>query len=220
MKVISKVISKLISRVRPKFLATVVITFLLITTNLFYIFKEQEKSLRIFTEGQLSQTFKEKSRVERELRETVVAKRKIEKELKEKNRQITLALNKLEKEISARRGTESKLLITLTEKRNLEERLQNFSRKSEVIELEKIVVTSNPLLNGEVLDVNEEYRFILVNLGRANGLDLGDVLAVYRGSEFIGKAEVQRLEEKAAACAVLPEWKEREFKEKDLVKRP
>lgn len=234
MKVVSKIASKLISQVRPKFLAAVIIVSLIITTTLFYILREQEKSLRLFTEEQLFLSFKEKSRVEGELRQTVIAKKNVEKaferekekaekldvELNEKKRQITLALDKLEKEVTARRQAESKLLITLTEKRKIEEKLRGFSEQPKVIELEKIVVTPNPLLSGEILDVNEEYRFILVNLGRADGLDLGDVLSVYRGGEFIGKAEVQRLEEKAAACVISPARNERKFKEKDLVKRP
>lgn len=233
MKLIYKVISKLATQVRFKFLAVTIIVALLITTILFYILKEQEQSLRIFTEEQLFQTFKEKSRVEGELREVVIVKNKVEKELtaekerarklevelKERNRQITLSLNKLEEEVTARRQAETKLLITLMEKRSLEERLQTAAQDPEVIELGKIIVTSNSLLSGEVLDVNEEYQFILVNLGRADGLYLGDILSVYRSGEFIGEVEVQRVEKSTAACVVLPAWKVQEFKQKDKVER-
>lgn len=220
MKVISKVISKLITQVRFKFLVTTIIVSLIIAVILFYILEEQERSLRIFTQERLTETIEEKYKVEKELNEEKEKAGKLEVELKQKNQQINLVLNKLEEEISVRRQAQARLLITLKEKRNLEESLQDVAQKPEGIELEKIIVTANPLLSGEVLDVNEEYRFILVNLGRADGLDLGNVLSVYRGPEFIGEVEVERVEEKTAACAILSAWKEREFKEKDMVKRP
>lgn len=220
MKVFPKIISKLISQVEPEFLVTTIIVSLLITSTLFYIFKEQERSLRIFTRERLAETIEEKYKAEERLRGTVIVKKKLEEELEQKNRLINLALNKLEEEISARRKAEAQLLTALKEIRNSEERLQDITQKPGIIELEQIVVTSQPLLSGEISSVNEEYRFILVNLGRADGLSIGDILSVYRNGKFIGKAEVERLEERTAACAILPAWEKQEFKEKDLVKRP
>lgn len=214
-------------------MSTASIIFLLITSALFYIFKEQEKSLRIFTQQQLTGALEEKHETEKKLGETVNAKKAIEQELDaekektqalkikldKKNRQTDLVLNKLEEEISVRRDAESQLLIVLKERKELEEKLREITRQSKLIELEKIVIAANTPLTGEVLVVNKEHHFIVVNLGRVNNVNLGDSLSIYRGNEFIGEAEVERVEEEISAAAILTNWQDREFKEKDIVVR-
>lgn len=219
--------------VRPKFLFGGIIVLLLITSITFYLLKEEERKVKIFTQKQLIKTIEAKKVVELNLTKTFRAKeivekkfdaeRKrttaLEKEVEDKENQISFTLDKLEKEVTARREAEAQLLIAVREKRNLERELKKVTRATQTIELEKIVVKPVSSLAGEVLMVNKEHSFVVLNLGRANNLTFGDFLSVYRNGEFIGNVEVEMVYEKTSAATILPEWKDVEFKESDEVRR-
>lgn len=220
------------SLVKSKFFWGSIIVILLIATSTFYILKEREKALRIYTQKQLTETIDEKKAVENKLAETVNAKEIIEeelvaerertlvleKEVQEKEAQIKLTLDKLQTEITARRKAETQLIIVMRAKRGLEVRLSKFAKRPKTIELEKILIKPASVLVGNVLAVNKEYGFIVVDLGRANNLKLGDVLSVYRDDEFIGRVQVERVEERICAVTILPDWQDVEFKEYDKVR--
>ncbi|MBU3901677.1 hypothetical protein KKF25_03470 [Patescibacteria group bacterium] len=219
--------------VRPKFLFGGIIVLLLMTSITFYLLKEEERKEKIFTQKQLIKTIEAKKVVEFNLTKTFRAKETVEKkfdaerkkttalekEVQYKENQISLVLDKLEKEVIARREAETRLLITVREKKALEAELKEFTKATETIELEKIVVKPTSSLVGEVLMVNKEHSFIILNLGRANDLTFGDLLSVYRKGELIGNAEVEMVYEKTSAAAILPEWQDVEFKENDEVRK-
>lgn len=219
--------------VRPKFLFGGIIVLLLMTSITFYLLKEEERKEKIFTQKQLIKTIEAKKVVEFNLTKTFRAKETVEKkfdaerkkttalekEVQYKENQISLVLDKLEKEVTARREAETRLLITVREKKALEAELKEFTKATETIELEKIVVKPTSSLVGEVLMVNKEHSFIILNLGRANDLTFGDLLSVYRKGELIGNAEVEMVYEKTSAAAILPEWQDVEFKENDEVRK-
>lgn len=220
------------SFVRSKFFWGSVIVILLATSITFYILEEKEKALRLDTEANLAVTLAEKKIVERDLAETIRAKNVVEEELatekerssaleedvKEKERQIVLTLDKLEKEIAARRQAEARLIIFMEAKRILETKLKRPDETPKTIKLEGIVVKAAPVVAGKVLAVNEEHGFIIVDLGRVNNLKLGDILSVYRNEEFVGRVKVERVEEGICAAAILSEWQDVEFKENDEVR--
>lgn len=209
-----------------------VIIILLITSAAFYSFKEKEKGLRIYTEKKLVETINKKETVENELIETIKAKEDVEeelvtekerslaleKEVEEREHQVKLVLEKLEKEEIARRQAEAHLIIAMEGKRVLEEKLRGPARRSKTVKLGAIIVKPAPLLTGKVLAVNEAYDFIIVDLGRANDMTIGDILSVYRNDGLIGRVQVEKVEEKNSAAAILPEWQGVEFKENDEVR--
>ena len=117
---------------RPKiFWPTMVI--LLTLCVIFYAQKEKEKSIRITKETELLKTIEAKKVVENSLEE---AKKKIA----ERDEQINLTLDRLEKAITARKDAEDKLLAAINEKKVLEEKIAGIAARSPNIELEKIVV--------------------------------------------------------------------------------
>ena len=208
----------LTSKVSPKiFWPSLII--LLLTSITFYILKEEEKTLRIYTQKQLTETLGEKRAIENELIVTVKAKEILEKEIEEKENQIKLVLDKLEKEIIARREAQIQLIIAMQEKRILGAKLKEFIELPKTIELEKVVVKAAPVLVAKVLMVNKDEAFIVVDLGREDNLRIGDTLSVYRNGEFIGRAEVEKVQEKVSAAAILPQWQDVEFKENDEVRQ-
>jgi len=141
----------------------------------------------------------------------------LKKELDDKEQQIRTTLDRLEREITARKKAEAQLMITLKEKENLEAKVKDL-KAAPTIELEKIVIKPGSVITGKITMVNKEYAFVVVNLGTQHNLKAGDILSVYRNDEFIGKVQIERAEEKMSAAAVLPDWQNVEFKEDDIVK--
>ena len=215
---------------KPKIIYAALVV-LLIASISFYVIKEKERKLRIYTQQQLTQTVEEKKKVENKLTETVKAKEQVEgelasekeksltlkKELDDKEQQIKTTLDRLEREITARKKAEAQLMITLKEKENLETKVRNL-KEAPTVELEKIVIKPGSVTTGKITMVNKEYAFIVVNLGSQHNIKVGDILSVYRNDEFIGKVQIERAEEKMSAASILPDWQNVEFKENDVVK--
>lgn len=198
--------------VRPKIFWPSIIILLIACLSL-YMLKEKEKSLRIAKELELQQTVEAKKVVENKL---VDAK----KEIVVKDEQIKLTLDKLEKEITARKEAETQLLSVTKEKQALEEKVEKLTAVlPKNIELEKIVIKSSRELAGKILAIDKEHGFVVTDLGNENNLKLGDVLSVYRDGKFIGRVQVEKVEEKSSAAAVVSPWKNVEFKENDAVKK-
>jgi len=218
--------------VESKFFRSALIVLLLITSITYYILNKKEKTLRIYTQEELSKTIVKKRFIENKLEDTIIAKKTVQKELntekrkrfaleteiEEKEEQIRLSLSRLQKEIVARRETEAQLVITMKEKGILEAKISKLTKKTGAFELERIVVKTTPILVGRVLMVNREYDFIVADLGRGDNVKLGDVLSVYRNEKFIARVQVERLEENICAAAVLPGWQNVEFNESDEVR--
>lgn len=181
----------------------------------FYGQKEKEKSLRIAKEGELLRTIEAKRGVENKLTEA-------EKQIIARDQEIKLALDQLEKEITARKDLEVQLVTVVQEKQNLTAQIEELTAKlsqPKPIELEEIVVKTSPELKGKILSYDREHMFIAIDLGNQNNLELGDVLSVYRDDLFLGKVQVEKLEETTCAAVILDPWKNVEFKENDMVKK-
>jgi HSP90 family molecular chaperone len=200
------------SLVKPKIFWPSIIILLAICITL-YAQKEKEKSIRIAKETELLRTVEAKKVVENKLTEA-------EKQIAARDEQIKLALDKLEKEVAARKDLEAQLVTVVKEKQDLALQIEQLSaRVPKNIELEKIVIKPISELNGKVLSIDKVNSFLIVDLGSANNLNLGDVLSVYHDNNFIGKVQVEKIEEKTSAAVILSPWKNVEFKENDVVKR-
>jgi len=132
-------------------------------------------------------------------------------------------------------------------KEALENKILNMTRKQNTsgVQLDKIVVNSGqspapavsfssvqpaaekpmfaPLgpparLEGQVLVVNKEFAFVVVNLGQKDGINNADVLNVYRGQELLGQVQVERIYDTMSSAVILPKVTKTEIKEGDIVK--
>jgi hypothetical protein len=61
-------------------------------------------------------------------------------------------------------------------------------------------------LHGKVLAINGE-NMVEVSIGKDDGLNAGDTLEVYRGSKYLGRLKVLRLDTDRAVAQVLPEFR-------------
>ena len=179
----------------------------------FYAQKEKEKSIRIDKETELLRTVEAKKVVENKLTEA-------EKQITARDEQIKLTLDKLEKEITARKDIEVQLVTVIKEKQDLATQIEELAAKMpQNIELEKIVIKTSTGLKGKILSYDKDNTFVITDLGSQNNLKLGDILSVYRDDVFIGRVQIEKFEGTSSAAVVLSPWKNVEFKENDVVKK-
>jgi len=63
----------------------------------------------------------------------------------------------------------------------------------------------NPSFSGKVLTLNKDNNFVIVDLGEAQDIRLGDIFQVYRGKEAIATIEVIQVRKEIAACDIKKE---------------
>ena len=73
------------------------------------------------------------------------------------------------------------------------------------------------ILNGKVLEVNRKFDFVIINLGKEDGIKKGMMFMVYRDKKLLGKVEAEDIFPKMSSCIVLPEWKQGNIKVDDGV---
>ena len=197
---------------RPKIFWPAMVIFLTLCVT-FYMQKEKEKSMRIAKETELLRTVEAKKVVENKLTEA-------EKQIVARDGQIKLALDKLEKEVTARIDLEAQLVTVVKEKQGLAAQIEELAAKlPKTMELEKIVIKTTTGLKGKILSYDKGNNFVVTDLGSQNNLKLGDILSVYRNDVFIGRVQIEKFERTNSAAVVLPSWKNVEFKENDVVKK-
>ncbi|MDP2940484.1 MAG: hypothetical protein Q8O13_10525 [Candidatus Omnitrophota bacterium] len=197
---------------RPKIFWPVMVILLTLCIT-FYVQKEKEKSIRITKETELLRTVEAKKVVETKLTEA-------EKQIAARDEQIKLSLDKLEKEVIARKDLEAQLVTVMREKQDLASQIEELAAKlPKNIELEQIVIKASSGLKGKILSYDKDNNFVVTDLGSQNNLKLGDILSVYRNDVFIGRVQIEKFEGTSSAAVVLSPWKNVEFKENDVVKK-
>jgi DNA repair exonuclease SbcCD ATPase subunit len=96
------------------------------------------------------------------------------------------------------------------------------------VELEKVVVAHPEDLigapmpasatQGQVVVVNREYDFIVINLGKRQGLALGQEFQVVRDQQVLGRVKVEKIYDELSAAAILPNSNKDAIREGDDVK--
>jgi len=98
------------------------------------------------------------------------------------------------------------------------------------VELEKVVVRKSgtnfaaateaaaAALEGQVLVINREFDFIVVNLGKSHGVSIGRTMQVLRGQDILGTVRVEKVYDTLSAAAILPQSKKEQIKEGDKVR--
>jgi len=196
--------------VRAKLAWTGIIMFLLFTSVSFYILKEQERKLRVFTQDKLITTLEETYLLQSRLMDITNVKNTLEIELNKKAQEIQMLVGELREEKIARSNVESRLVAVMKEDKDLK---ANFPKARKSVKLDKIVVRKE----GKISKISRNNSF-KVNLGSNDNLKKGDILSIYRDNKFIGKAEISKVKRKSATASILPDWHGVEFKKKDGVR--
>ncbi len=120
-------------------------------------------------------------------------------------------------------------------KQDLESRVGDLAKPS--VELEKVLVTgeatpgsgaapaisptvssAKKLPDGQVVVINREYDFIVMNLGRNHGLSVGQEFQIVRDNQVLGRVKVEKVYDELSAAAILPESQKNNIREGDVVK--
>ena len=141
---------------------------------------------------------------------------------------------------SERDEVKKKLTDLEQAKEDLEAKVMELSERP-TVELDKVLVTSDQMgglapsgtaglimpvstgssagtADGQVVVINREYDFIVMNLGKNHGLSIGQEFQVVRGSEVLGRVKVEKVYDELSAAALLPESKKNSIREGDAVR--
>lgn len=72
-------------------------------------------------------------------------------------------------------------------------------------------------LTGRVLVVNPEWNFVVLDVGRAEGLVTSTEMHVHRADQLVGKVRVTSVEENMAVADIVKDWEQVPLKEGDSV---
>jgi chromosome segregation ATPase len=101
-------------------------------------------------------------------------------------------------------------------KKDLDQSFGPEAKKNSQVELPPIIVSSKevesdvdpnivtaPGINGNIVSVNNENNFVIIDIGKDQGIGLGDSLNVYRGAEYVAGLEVIQIREDIAAADII-----------------
>ncbi len=112
---------------------------------------------------------------------------------------------------------EERLKEAKLEAEEYQKQLGKFGRKTGV-KLKKIVVKPSRELEGKVLVVNNEFHFVVIDLGKKDGVNVGNKLVIYQGSEEIGRVQVEKVYDAMSTASILPGSQEHKISEDSVVK--
>jgi uncharacterized protein YlxW (UPF0749 family) len=153
-------------------------------------------------------------------------------QMQSERRELTAQLADLKSE---RETLQQRLSDAEAAKADLESKVMELSNQP-TVELDKVLVTgsapvpgpegttlpvaavSSTAVSGQVVVVNREYDFIVMNLGKNHGLSIGQEIQVVRGAEVLGRVKVEKVYDELAAAAILPESQKDSIREGDSVK--
>lgn len=76
------------------------------------------------------------------------------------------------------------------------------------------------ILNGRILEINREYNFVIVNLGKEDGVKKGMVFLVYRDKRLLGRVEAEDVFNDMSSCNILPWYESEEIRIDDGILKP
>ena len=80
------------------------------------------------------------------------------------------------------------------------------------------VVVFDRTSEGRILSVDTETEFVIVSLGKMDGVEIGDILSVYRDKDYVGDLRITRLQPEMSAADLIPPFSIKSIKKNDQVK--
>ena len=144
----------------------------------------------------------------------------------------------LTEEIAQLKTHQDELQSQLSQVQQAKSDLENQAQKTAkppTLELDKVVVTNPssapsssssaaasgtaaPAGQGQVIVVNREYDFVVVNLGKNQGLEVGQEFQIFRDNQVLGRAKIEKVYDELSAAALLPDSNKDAIREGDSVR--
>ena len=199
-------------------------------------------------EGELSRARQDLAQSQEQLQQAVEAQTRLSKSVEDREREITRLSDELTGvrdqsrqigtqlgQIQNERQTLRQQIVELERTRqDLETKVLELSNARPTVELEKVYVTNEPAAqvqpagtslvpgsrasNGQIIVVNREYDFIVMNLGRTHGLAIGQEFHIVRDNQVLGRVKVEKVYDELSAAAILPESQKDRIREGDHVR--
>lgn len=208
---------------------------------------DQVQQAKSRTEEELARVRKELAGTQDLLSEATAAQETLSRAVEDRQKEIDRLSKDLTQSRSERETLASQLKDLTSERDEMQGKLADLEKaKGELeskvtelsqqptVELEKVVVGSSQggggtaaspasvgataVTDGQVVVVNREYDFIVMNLGKKQGLSVGQEFQVVRGTEVLGKVKVEKIYDELSAAAILPESRKDSIREGDTVK--
>jgi len=198
-------------------------------------------------EGDLARLRQDMDRSRQELTQAVEQQQTLTRSIEEREQQMGQLKQSLEQaqqqaqaatsQVAALEQERSTLKDQLAQledsKSQLETRLNDMAQPA--VELGKVVVngdqaaaapspvlpapsTKAVTLDGQVVVVNREYDFIVMNLGRNHGLSVGQEFQIVRDNQVLGHVKVEKVYDELSAAAILPDSQKSSIREGDAVR--
>ena len=199
-------------------------------------------------EDELGRTRKELSGSKEELASAVQAQETLTKSVEDREQEIARLTRDLDQtkghtqqlqaQVSSlqseRDAAKRQLADTETAKGELEAKVMELSDRP-TVELGKVRVTSPgepsasskaalapvaiaSAASGQVVVVNREYDFVVMNLGKNHGLNIGQEFQIVRDNQVLGKVKVEKVYDELSAAAILPESQKDNIREGDAIR--
>ena len=150
--------------------------------------------------------------------------------LKDKLEKAQGRVNKLEQKYENIQAKNEKLSSKLNQLRLAKKALEakiGITGQVEGVQLGTVVVRpqevkeqkgQNQRTQGRILVINREFDFVMIDLGRVNGVEAGMKFGVYHFGKLTAEVKVERVYEDMCSAIILNKEKEGEMQEDDLVK--
>ena len=196
----------------------------------------QLKTLEVKLEGDLKDAKKQVFLLEEkekeadakinELLDEIELVKGVKDQMKSENTSLKEALTKESQEKEALQtelaSTQEKI-SALEEKAKNEENarleLEGKVKESELaeVQLDKIVVTPGEIPSGQVVSVDLENNFLIINLGQEHGVTPDLVMSVFRGDKYLGDIKVTRVQAGMSVADFITPFTVKQVKKDDRV---
>ncbi|MBI4353609.1 MAG: hypothetical protein HY595_00085 [Candidatus Omnitrophica bacterium] len=180
---------------------------------------------------QLAQQLADEQHAKDELAKAVEGRQqeidRLSKDLEQVRTERTQLTQRIAQLTERQKSLEVELNQIETAKAELEDKVVELSQDQPTVELEKVVVTDGGVggssassggTAGQVVVVNREYDFVVMNLGKNHGLSLGQEFQVIRDNQILGRVKVEKIYDELSAAAILPQSKKESIREGDSVR--
>ena len=192
-------------------------------------------------EGELARVHKELTQSQEDLAKAAEEKTTLAKSIEDREKEIDRLAKELAHSKDDAKGISSQLSQLQSERdamkqqvAELQSKVMDLSSASRpTVELDKVLVkdeagqvreasatsgSSKPTADGQVVVVNREYDFIVMNIGKNHGLSVGQEFQIIRDNQVLGRVKVDKVYDELSAAAILPESQKDNIREGDNVR--
>lgn len=181
---------------------------------------EQQKGFRSDLEKRFNQAQETVKKTEAQIRQLEVKKQELEAKISDLERQSQdVELGKIVVSSETAPGEVAEQAVEPAAKKGKVAAVTAESAKKAIKAVKKEEANTIPEREGEVLVVNKDYNFVVINLGSKDGINIDDLFSIYHNDKYIGDVRVEKLHESMAAASFVFSVKDKVFEGDKVVQK-